>query len=180
MLQPLTIFGESSSGLGALGVDGKAFVIQLVTFVLAYLVLRRYAFAPILKVLQERRQTIESGVALGEEMRQERAKLDDKIAQTIQETRKEADAIIASAQDAGRQAIRDAETKARAKADGILSAAESRIVSDTAQARKQLQKELVGLISDATEAIIEEKVDAKKDAALIERALKGREGRVAA
>ena len=38
-----------------LGVDGKAFVIQLITFVLAYLVLRRYAFGPILKVLRERR-----------------------------------------------------------------------------------------------------------------------------
>jgi hypothetical protein len=30
------------------------------------------------------------------------------------------------------------------------------------------------LVSDATEAIIDEKVDAKKDAALIEKALKGR------
>ena len=36
-----------------------------------------------------------------------------------------------------------------------------------------LEKELVGLISDATEAIIEEKVDARKDAQIIERALKG-------
>lgn len=174
MLQSLTFFGESSSGLGALGVDGKAFVVQLITFVLAYLVLRRYAFAPILKVLQERRETIESGVALGEEMKKERAKLEDKVAQTIQETRQEADAIIASAQDSARQAIRDAEEKARAKAEGILAAAEDRIVQDTARARNQLEKELVNLISDATEAIIEEKVDAKKDAALIERALKGR------
>lgn len=174
MLQSLTIFGESASGLGALGVDGKAFVIQLVTFILAFLVLRRYAFEPILKVLHERRETIESGVKLGEEMQKERAKLDDKVAQTIQEARKEADAIMSSAQDSARQAIREAEEKARAKAEGILAAAEDRIIQDTARARNQLEKELVNLISDATEAIIEEKVDAKKDAALIERALKGR------
>lgn len=174
MLQSLTIFGDSSSGLGALGLDGKAFVIQLITFVLAYLVLRRYAFAPILKVLNERRETIESGVKLGEEMQKERTKLEDKVTQMIQETREEADSIIASAQDSARQAIREAEEKARAKADGILAAAEDRIAQDTARARNQLEKELVGLISDATEAIIEEKVDAKKDAALIERALKGR------
>jgi F-type H+-transporting ATPase subunit b len=163
---------DNSSGLGALGVDGKAFIIQLITFVLAFLVLRRYAFSPILKVLNERRQTIESGVKLGEEMQRERAKLDDQVADELHKARVEADSIISSAQDAGRQAVRDAEEKARQKVSGILAEADSRITQDTARARKQLEKELVNLVSEATEAIIEEKIDAKKDAALIERALK--------
>ena len=69
MIQPLTTFADSSSGIGALGIDGKAFIIQLVTFILAYLVLQRYAFKPILKVMRDRRDTIEAGVRLGEEMR---------------------------------------------------------------------------------------------------------------
>lgn len=174
MLHSLTIFGDSSSGLGALGVDGKAFVIQLITFGLAFLVLRRYAFGPILKVLHERRETIESGVKLGEEMQKERAKLEHNVAKALHDARQQADAIISGGQDSARQAIREAEDKAKAKAEGILAAAEDRIVQDTARARHQLEKELVGLISDATEAIIDEKVDAKKDASLIDRALKGR------
>lgn len=171
----LTQFGDSSSGIGALGIDAKAFVIQLITFILAFLVLRRYAFKPILKVLQERRETIESGVKLGEQMKQEEAKLAAKVDEVLHEARKEADGIIAGAQDSGRQAILEAEEKARNKAAGIITEAESRITQETARARKQLESELVGLISDATEAIIDEKVDAKKDAALIERALKGRQ-----
>ena len=174
MLATLSTFAESSSGLGALGVDGKAFVIQLITFVLAFLVLRRYAFAPIIKVLNARRETIESGVRLGEEMRVERTKLADEVEQALQEGRKQADSIIAGAQDTARETIREAEDKARLKAANILKEADSRITQDTALARKQLESELVGLISDATEAIIDEKVDAKKDAELIERALKGR------
>ena len=171
----LTQFGDSSSGIGALGIDTKAFVIQLITFVLAFLVLRRYAFKPILKVLRERRETIESGVKLGEQMKQEEAKLAAKVDQALHEARKEADGIIAGAQDTGRQAILEAEEKARAKAAGIISEAESRLVQETARARKQLEQEVVGLVSDATKAIIDEKLDAKKDAALIERALKGRQ-----
>jgi F-type H+-transporting ATPase subunit b len=174
MLQTLTTFGESSSGLGALGVDGKAFVIQLITFVLAFWVLKRYAFTPIAKVLNERRETIENGVKLGEEMQKERAKLDAQVEKALHEARQEADGIIAGAQDTAKQTIRESEDKAREKAAGIIDAADARIEQDTARARKALQKELVGLISDATEAIIEEKVDAKKDAQLIERALKGR------
>jgi F-type H+-transporting ATPase subunit b len=176
MTNTLLIFGESSSsGLGALGVDPKAFLIQLVTFVLAFFVLRKYAFKPILKVLDQRRETIESGVTLGEEMKNERAKLEDEVADALHTARQEADTIVSQAQESGRQAIREAEDKAREKAAGILAEAEARITQDTARARKQLEKELVSLVAEATEAIIEEKVDAKKDAALIERALKERQ-----
>ncbi len=170
-----TIASESSSsGLGALGVDGRAFVIQLITFVLVLLVLKKYAFKPIVKMLNERREIIESGVKLGEEMQKEQAALEAKVDKTLHEARLQADTVLASAQDDARQTIKDAEEKAREKAKGILEAADSRIVQDTARARKQLEGELVGLISEATEAIIEEKVDSKKDSALIERALKVR------
>lgn len=174
MLQTnLTNFGDSSSsGLGALGVDFHAFVIQLITFLLAYFVLRRYAFGPILKILRERRETIEGGVKLGEQMRKDKAELEAKVEELLHKARQEADGIIASAQDSGRQAVLDAEEKARQKAAGIVDAAESRIQQDTARARQQLEKELVGLVADATEAVIGEKVDAKKDSALIDRALK--------
>src|SRR4051794_40964544 len=97
-----TIFAAESnaSGIGALGVDGKAFVIQLITFLLAFWVLKRYAFTPILKVMEQRRQTIDSGVKLGEEMKQKQAELDSQIAKSLQEARREADGIIAEARNA--------------------------------------------------------------------------------
>jgi F-type H+-transporting ATPase subunit b len=171
MFTGLTNFAEGSSGIGALGVDGKAFIIQLVSFVLAFLVLKKWAFGPIVHMMNERRKTIESGVELGEQMKKERAELEKKIEQTLHEARQEADGIIAQAQEASRTAIREAEDKARDKAAGILKEAEERIATETARARKKLEGELVGLISDATEAIIGEKVDAKKDAQLIDRAL---------
>jgi len=172
MIQPLLILGDSSSGLGALGFNGQAFLIQLITFVLAYLVLRRYAFGPILKVLRERRETIESGVKLGEQMQKERAELEAKVAKTLHEARTQADGIVMSAQETARDMIREAETKASDKAEGIVAEAKQRTLQDIARARKQLERELVGLVSDATEAIIEEKVDAQKDAALINKVLR--------
>lgn len=175
MIAPVTQFADSASGIGALGIDWKAFIIQLITFVLAFLILKRYAFGPIAKIMNERRQTIESGVKLGEDMKKAKAELEAQVEETLHKARQDADGIIASAQETGRQAIADAEGKARVKAAGILAEADGRIQQDTARARQALQKELVGLISDATEVIIDEKVDAKKDAQLIERALKGQQ-----
>jgi F-type H+-transporting ATPase subunit b len=146
---------DSSSGIGALGFSGQAFLIQLITFLLAYLVLRHYAFGPILKALKTRRETIESGVKLGEELRKEQQEMEAKVEKVLHEARSKADEIIAGAQENGKQSIR-----------------EDRIKQDAAQARQALQKELVGLVADATEAIIDEKVDSAKDSKLIEAALK--------
>lgn len=91
------IASSSSSGLGALGVDSSALVIQLITFVLALLVLRKWAFNPIIKILQQRRQLIEDGVKLGEKMRHDEAALEDKIEKTLHLTRVKADQIITDA-----------------------------------------------------------------------------------
>src|SRR5580704_11336522 len=99
----ITTFGDSSSGLSALGVDGRAFLIQLITFILAYLVLRKWAFGPIIKILRERRETIENGVKLGEQMKKEEAEMEAKVEKALHDARAKADEIIASAQDTGRQ-----------------------------------------------------------------------------
>lgn len=172
MILPLTQFADSSSGLGALGIDGKAFIIQLVTFLLAFWVLKHWAFGPIVKIMEQRRKTIEDGVSLGEQMKKEKAELETKVTNELAKARTKADGIVAEAEEAGRDTVREAEAKAQQKAETILVEAKQRTEQEMARARKQLEGEIVNLISDATEAIIEEKVDAKKDAALIDKALK--------
>lgn len=166
-------FGDSSSGLGALGISGSSFLIQLGTFILAFLILRQWAFKPIIRLLRERRETIDKGVHLGQQMQREKAELEQKVSKALHTARIKADDIIASAQAQARQVIQDAEEKANEKAEGIIASAQDRIVQDTARARRQLEDEVISLISEATEVIIDEKVDAKKDAALIDKALKG-------
>jgi F-type H+-transporting ATPase subunit b len=172
MLPAFTHFGaDSTSGIGALGINGSSLIIQLLTFLFAYVVLRKYAFKPILRVLQERRDVIESGVKLGEEMQKEKAALETKVAEELRAARKQADGIIADAHDAGQAAVKAAEDKAREKADNIVKEAAAQTAQDAARVRAQIEKEVVGLISDATEAIIDEKLDDKKDAVLIKRVL---------
>lgn len=174
MILNLTQFAASSSGIGALGVDPKALIIQIITFLLAFWALQRWAFKPIVKLMRERRDTIEKGVELGQQMLKEKAELEAKVAEALQNARTEADGIITSAQQAARQKIQEAEDDARGKAQSIIDEAGERINQDTARAWRDVEKELASLVSEATETIIDEKLDAKKDSALIEKALKQR------
>jgi F-type H+-transporting ATPase subunit b len=111
---------------------------------------------------------------LGEEMQKEHADLEKKVSSALHQARQDADAIVAEALDAARGQVREAEDKAQLKAENILKEAHTQADQNITRMRKALEGELVGLISDATEAIIDAKVDAKKDADLIDKALKGR------
>ncbi len=162
----------SSTGLGALGLSASAFVIQLVTFIIALLVLRKWAFKPIMKVLNERREAIEKGVSLGEQMQREKDELETKVNHTLTQTRQKADKILADASATARQMVHEAEDQARAKAEVIIKDASERGLLETKRAWRKLEGQLTGLVTDATEAVIGEKVDSAKDSELINRALK--------
>lgn len=163
-----------SSGIGALGISPGAFVIQLVSFVIVFALLKKFAFKPIVKMLEERRKVIDEGVKAGTTLAKEREKLEAEVAKVMTEARHDADKVIATAHKEAREVIREAEKTAAHKAETMIADAEARIAEETKASRRKLEKDIVGLVSEATEAIVEEKVDAQKDAALIDKALKGR------
>lgn len=164
---------ETASGIGALGVSPSAFLIQFITFALVFILLKKFAFGPIVKKLAERRKVIDDGVKMGLRMEKERTKLDKEVTEVLRDARTEADKIISNAQKEAREIIRDSEKVGQRKVDTMIDDAEARIAEEAKQAKRRLEKEIVGMVSDATEAIVEEKVDATKDAKLIDKALKG-------
>ncbi len=169
----LAQFG-SSSGIGALGFSLSGFLIQLITFIIALLVLRKWAFKPIMKVMKERRDTIEKGVTLGIAMEKEKAELEEKVAKTLQDTRVRADKIISDAQSTSRELVREAEEEAAKKSGLIIKSAEERAEQEVSLAWHKLESRIASLVADATEAVVEEKVDEKRDSALIDKAIKER------
>lgn len=175
MIGLLTQFGDSSSGLGALGISPQAFLIQLITFIIAFLALRKWAFGPILKVLNERRQLIESGIELGEKMQAQEKQTEADIAEKLHHATQQADNIVSEAEATAKQTVQAAEEAARSRAELIAREASEQLKQATERERKRLEKDIVGLVSEVSEAIIGEKVDAQKDASLIDRALKDRQ-----
>ena len=163
-----------SSGIGALGISPSAFLIQLISFVIVFLLLKKFAFTPIVKLLEERRKTIENGVKAGQEFAKERAKMEKEHTEIVREARREADKIVANAHKEARDVIRDAEKVAARKSETMISDAEVRIHEETERAKRGLEKDIIGLVSEVTEAVVGEKIDAKKDGQIIDKILKAR------
>ncbi|HUC95388.1 MAG TPA: F0F1 ATP synthase subunit B [Candidatus Saccharimonadia bacterium] len=171
IINNLLASSSSASGIAALGFSLPSFLIQLGSFIIVFLILRKYAFKPIIKVLKQRRELIEDGVNLGEQMQKRHRELQEQIEAELHKARLEADKLISDSQSQSRDLIIAAENDAKKRADIIIKDAKTQIEHDTQKARKSLKSELISLVSDATEAIIHEKVDAKKDSELIDHAL---------
>lgn len=165
---------EPASGVAALGFDLKAFIIQLITFLLVFYILKRYAFGPIVNMLDKRREVIEQGVQLTTEMVAQRDKLEAEVEKTMKNARKEADEVLTRTQVQAIDIIKEAEEEAKKKASAILADARTRIEDETLKARRKLEKDMLELVVEATEIVVSEKIDPKKDAALLSTALKGK------
>lgn len=171
-LHLLTNFGatEEVQGIGALGIDFLAILAQAATFLVLFIILKKFALDGIVATLEKRRKTIDDGVRLGIEMEAEKTRLDEKVDEVLHKARLDADAVIAGGQKEAGEIIKAAEEAAGRKVDAMLADAHSKIEADITAARKSLEQEMRALVAEATEVIIEEKLDAKKDESLIKRA----------
>ncbi len=163
----------AEGGIGALGVDGKAMVLQIITFVLVFLLLKKFALPKIIVQLEKRARTINDGVKLGLEMQKAKDELEAKTEELMQRARLQADKIIAAGHDDAKELIKQAEAAAAHKTDALLADAHGKIEEDMVKARKKLERDMLALVAEATEAVIGEKLDANKDTSIIERALSG-------
>lgn len=173
LLHASRMFGaEGSGGIGALGVDLKALILQIATFVIVFWLLKKFALDKIIKTLDARRQTIDNGVQFAREMEAEKAKLDERVQEILAEAQTRADKLIAEGKIEANQLIKQAETDAAKKMEQVLADAKAHIDQDIDKARKALEREVLSLVAEVSEAVLGEKLDPEKDIRLIERELK--------
>jgi len=169
----ISVVGEAqSSALGALGLNVQSFLFQLITFALLLLILRKYAFPPIVKTLEERRKAVEQSIDQAKEAATRLETAEKQIEKMLVEARDEAQELVAAGHREAAKMVEEAEAKAATRAEHIVKEAHASMEHELNKARVALKHETAQLVAEATGLIIKEKVDAKKNAELISSALK--------
>ncbi|MCL5113515.1 MAG: ATP synthase F0 subunit B [Patescibacteria group bacterium] len=164
-------FGVASSGLGALGVSWSALIIQLVTFILGYLVLRKWAFEPIIRMLSDRKKIIDDGLKLGEDMRKKQEELELRVEEELSKARIKADQIVQDALLEAKEFTLKLEDEANKKSELILADAKEKTKQEMDRAKQKLETELVELITEVSKAFVENQMDSQKDHILVSKLL---------
>lgn len=158
--------------LSALGIDWQLLIIQIVSFLILFFLLKKLVYPSLLKAIDERQATINASVEAAKEAQAAAEKAGEVTEEQLTEAKEAAAYIISTAQKEAAALHEEAETRANKRADHIIEQAEARLATDVADARELLRKEVIGLVAQATEVVIGEKLDSNKDVALIERVLK--------
>ncbi len=159
------------SGIAALGIAPGTIALQLLTFLVLFVVIKRFALEKIVAILERRRQTIEDGIRLGRAMEAEKATLQEKVEQTLRQARSDADALLAAAREEAGGIVRQAEIDAQAKISSMMAEAQRTLDADIEAAKAGMRQELASLVADATATVLRAKLDESTDAALIQQAL---------
>ena len=157
--------------LANLGIDWKLLLAQVVNFVVVLLVLKHFAYQPMLKLLDERTAKIEKGLADAENAGKKLGEMEVREKAVLSEARSEAKRILAEADEAAqkRDAAKIAETEARVKK--LLQESEAKMSADQKKMLEEAKQELAGTVLLAVEKILREKMDSAKEKELIERHL---------
>src|SRR5581483_8862620 len=102
------------------GVNWFLLSAQIVNFAVLLFILQKYAYKPILRMLQQRQETIAKSLKQAEEIEEKLQKTEDDREKVLEKAAKEAQSMIDEVTQAANQIIADAHAKAAEDMEKIL------------------------------------------------------------
>jgi F-type H+-transporting ATPase subunit b len=132
------------------GFHTQLFVSQVISFCVIAFLLNRFAYKPILKVLEERRQTIAQGLANAEKIKQDLANAQTKAQDILNLANAQANKQIEEARAVAAKVQEQETQKAIATANQIIAKAKEASEAELVRMKVELRKELVRLVAETT------------------------------
>ncbi len=132
------------------GLDVPHFISQVISFAIVAFLLHRFAYKPILKVLEQRRQRIAEGLANADKIKQELAKAEASRQEIMAKASQQANQLIEEARAAAAK-VQESETQRAIKqAEDIIAKAQQAGVAERQRMKDELLKELGQLVVRTT------------------------------
>jgi len=143
----------------------------IICFLITLFVLKRYAFGPIQKMLDERREQIRQSIEEAENARAEARKLLEEHRLLMNEARGEAEQILAEARRTREAMELRMREETEAERQRRLEDTRREIAAETARALDRIRAEVADLTLEATAIVVGRKLDADRDRELISEAI---------
>jgi F-type H+-transporting ATPase subunit b len=144
----------------------------IVTFVIVLLVLRRFAWKPILASMEAREAGIRRLIDDAEAAREEADRLLEEYNRRLAEARAEGQKLVAEAKEAGERVRAETLDRARAEAEGIVARAGAEIDLERRKALAEIRERAVDLAIGAAERVLEESLNEERHRRVAEDYLK--------
>ena len=135
------------------GVDWPHIIAQTVSFSIVCALLYRFAYTPVLKTLEARRQQIAQGLANTEKINAQLAAIEAQRRQTLAAAQTEASGIIAEARAAARRLTEQEAARAKLLGDQILQRAREAAEQERRRMMSDVRHAAAHLVVETTAAV---------------------------
>jgi len=142
-------------------------ITNIIGFLIVFWILKKFAWRPLLHVMDERRNKIASELHRIEELNRQAQVRQEEYEKKLQEIENLSRERINAAINEGRKVATEIQANARKDAEVIREKAKATVEIEVAKAREELRTEVVNLTLMATEKIIRENLDDDKNRRLI-------------
>ena len=147
-----------------------------IVFLLLLIVLKKYAWKPILAAVDERNKSIEDALKSAEKAKKEMLALNTDNERILIQAKKERDALLKEGREIKDNIIAEAKDKAKIESDKILIIAKEQINNEKMKAITELKNQVAEMSIDIAEKILKSELsDKNKQKELIAEALKSNE-----
>jgi F-type H+-transporting ATPase subunit b len=158
--------------LAKLGFSLPTLIAQVVNFGLLLLLLRLFAYKPIMKMLDNRANKIKESLEAGERAKQEAVSAEREVAKKIEEASLSSQQIVSQAVKTAEEVRRRAAQDAKKEADALIAKAQVEIVREKQESLTELRKEVADLAVMVAGKAIATSLDKETQRKLIDNTLK--------
>jgi F-type H+-transporting ATPase subunit b len=143
----------------------------IICFFITFFVLKRYAFGPIQKMLDDRREQIRQSIEEAENSRAEARKLLEEHRELMNQARADAEAILSEARRTAQSMELRMREETEQERQRRLEETRREIAAETARALEQIRSEVAELTLEATAIVVGKTLDSDRDRELIADAI---------
>jgi F-type H+-transporting ATPase subunit b len=152
----------------------------LVTFALLLMLLKKFAWGPILGMVEEREKGIREALDAAGKQREEAQRMIEEHQAALETARKESAEMVRKTQEEVEKARTEAIEKARSEAEDMIATARRQIEAEQKKAFVEVRAAAVDLAIAAASRLVEVSMDEAKQRSLVEDYLKELERKPAA
>jgi F-type H+-transporting ATPase subunit b len=157
--------------LQTLGIHWQTLLVQAVTFLVLFLLLRRFLFAPVRSILAARAQEVKGNLDAAEQARSEANRYAEELQGRLKHIREEARAEVERAQQEGRAAAARILEQARQEAAEFMERARAQLEHDRRAAMIELRQQVVDIAVLAASRALRDGLDEQAQRQAVDRFL---------
>ena len=150
-----------------LGINPVFLLAQILNFLVLALLLRRFAYKPVLDMLEKRRKRIEQGLEDARLAEEARANAESESRQILEQARIEAQGIVAEAKQRGEAEAAETVETARGQAQVVLDEARVEAQSERDRLLGEMRGQIAALALAAANQLVGEALDERRQMQLV-------------